>query len=661
MVKLANERRVHATRAERERIISPRQHPKTGSGAMNNKQQNPQSQQQPANNFQNPRSWIIPILLLLLFIWMLVPANWSRTQIGYSNFRAHVEADNVARVTVQGDQITGVLKSPGTKKVEGGEDIQYTEFETYLPSFGDEELMSLLESKNVVINTEPTRDPWLWYGIISFLPLLLILGLIYAQTRRFQGQGGGGIFSVGKSQARMYDRSEVETTFDDVAGAEAGKQELKEVVSFLKDPERIREMGGEIPKGILLAGPPGTGKTLLARAVAGEAEVPFFSITGSDFLEMFVGVGAKRVRNLFQDAKKEAPSIIFIDEMDAIARRRGAGLGGGHDEREQTLNQLLSELDGFEPNENVVVMTATNRPDILDPAISRPGRFDRKITVDLPTTADREQIVEIYTRNKKLGEDVDLKALARGTPGFSGADLRNLLNEAALLAARQDRDVIHWVDIEEARDKVMMGLQRHGMTMTQDEKRMVAYHESGHAIVGALLPHSDPVHKVSIIPRSQSMGATQQFPEQEQYIYRKEYMLDRLAVMMGGRCAETLIFETSTSGAANDLQNATLMARSMVQEWGMSERFKYMAPGGQSKEVFLGEQLGKSREISERTAQEVDEEVEEMLRQAYERAMQVLRERRHTLDRLAALLEDREEISGEEVRAILKEDENGSA
>ncbi len=628
---------------------------------MSNNQQNPQPQQQPANNFQNPRSWIIPILLLLLFVWMLVPANWNQTQIGYSDFRAHVEADNVARVTVQGDQITGVLKSPGTKKVEGSDDIQYTEFETYLPSFGDEELMNLLESKNVVINTEPTRDPWLWYGIISFLPLLIILGLVYAQTRRFQSQGGGGIFSVGKSQARMYDRSEVETTFDEVAGAEAGKQELKEVVSFLKDPERIRKMGGEIPKGILLAGPPGTGKTLLARAVAGEAEVPFFSITGSDFLEMFVGVGAKRVRNLFQDAKKEAPSIIFIDEMDAIARRRGAGLGGGHDEREQTLNQLLSELDGFEPNENVVVMTATNRPDILDPAISRPGRFDRKITVDLPTTADREQIVEIYTRNKKLGEDVDLKALARGTPGFSGADLRNLLNEAALLAARQDRDVIHWVDIEEARDKVMMGLQRHGLTMTEDEKRMVAYHESGHAIVGALLPHSDPVHKVSIIPRSQSMGATQQFPEQEQYIYRKEYMLDRLAVMMGGRCAEILVFETSTSGAANDLQNATLMARSMVQEWGMSERFKYMAPGGQSKEVFLGEQLGKSREISERTAQEVDEEVEEMLRQAYERAMQVLRERRPILDRLAALLEDREEISGEEVRAILKEDENGSA
>jgi cell division protease FtsH len=390
--------------------------------------------------------------------------------------------------------------------------------------------------------------------------------------------------------------------------------------------------------------------------------VPFFSITGSDFLEMFVGVGAKRVRNLFQDAKKEAPSIIFIDEMDAIARRRGAGLGGGHDEREQTLNQLLSELDGFEPNENVVVMTATNRPDILDPAISRPGRFDRKITVDLPTTADREQILEIYTRNKKLGEDVNLKALARGTPGFSGADLRNLLNEAALLAARQDRDVIHWNDIEEARDKVMMGLQRHGLTMTESEKRMVAYHESGHAIVGALLPHSDPVHKVSIIPRSQSMGATQQFPEQEQYIYGKEYMLDRLAVMMGGRCAETLVFETATSGAANDLQNATQMARSMVQEWGMSERFKHMAPGGQSKEVFLGEQLGKSREISERTAQEVDQEVEELLRQAYERAMQVLRERRHTLDRLAALLEEREEISGEEVRAIIKEDEeNGAA
>ncbi|MCF8031145.1 MAG: ATP-dependent zinc metalloprotease FtsH [Desulfohalobiaceae bacterium] len=619
---------------------------------MTDNQQKPSPTQQPQNNLRNPRSWVIPLLLLILMIWMLIPANWRRTEISYTEFRAHVENDNVAQVTVQGDQISGTLKSPGTKRVKKGEDVQYTEFETYLPSFGDEELMGLLESKNVVVNTKPTSDPWLWYGIISFLPLLLILGLVYAQTRRFQSQGGG-IFSVGKSQARMYDRSEVETTFDDVAGAEGGKQELKEVVSFLREPEKIRDMGGEIPKGIMLAGYPGTGKTLLARAVAGEAGVPFFSITGSDFLEMFVGVGAKRVRNLFQDAKKEAPSIIFIDEIDAIARRRGAGLGGGHDEREQTLNQLLSELDGFEPNENVVVMTATNRPDILDPALSRPGRFDRKITVDLPTTADREQILDIYVRNKKLGDDVDLKALARGTPGFSGADLRNLLNEAALLAARHNREIIQWRDIEEARDKVMMGLQRHGLTMTEEEKRMVAYHESGHAIVGAALPHSDPVHKVSIIPRSQAMGATQQFPEQEQYIYRKEYMLDRLAVMMGGRCAETLVFGTSTSGAANDLQTATQLARSMVLEWGMSERFKYMAPGGQSKEVFLGEQLGKSREISERTAQEVDEEVEELLREAYERAMEVIRDKRWALDRLAEMLEEREEIAGEEVHEML--------
>jgi cell division protease FtsH len=387
--------------------------------------------------------------------------------------------------------------------------------------------------------------------------------------------------------------------------------------------------------------------------VAGEADVPFYSITGSDFMEMFVGVGAKRVRNLFHDAKKDAPSIIFIDEMDAIGRRRGAGLGGGHDEREQTLNQLLSELDGFEPNENVIVMTATNRPDILDPALMRPGRFDRRIVVDLPTTKDREQILGIYARNKKLGNDVELSEVARGTPGFSGADLRNMLNEAALLAARDNRDVITWQDIENARDKILMGLERHGMSMSEEERQMVAYHEAGHSIVGALLPYADPIHKVSIIPRTQAMGATQQFPEKEHYIYKREYMLDRLAVMMGGRCAETLVFETATSGAGNDLQNATQLARKMVLEWGMSGRFEHMALGSQSREVFLGEELGKTREYSEKTAQEVDEEVQKLLQEAYQRAEEILAGHRDELDQLARMLVEREEVPGEEILRLL--------
>ncbi len=605
----------------------------------------------PQNSLQNPRSWILPGILLLLFLWLILPAFWDVTEISYSTFRQHLQEDNVERITVQGDHITGELRAEASKEIND-RTVEYREFETYTPAFGDDELMQMLEERNVVVNTQPTTDPWIWYAMISFLPLLLIIGLIYYQYRRFQSQGGG-MFSMGKSQARMYDRSEVSTTFDEVAGAEEAKVELKEIVDFLQEPEKIRNMGGEVPKGIMLAGPPGTGKTLLARAVAGEAGVPFFSITGSDFMEMFVGIGAKRVRNLFNDAKNEAPSIIFIDEMDAIARRRGAGLGGGHDEREQTLNQMLSELDGFEPNENVVVMCATNRPDILDPALSRPGRFDRKITVDLPSVSARKDILQVYIRNKKIAEDVDLEELARSTPGFSGADLNNLLNEAALLAARKDRDTIYWEDIEEARDKVMMGLQRHGLSMTDEDKRMVAYHEAGHALVGAKLPHSDPVHKVSIIPRSKSMGATQQFPEKEQYIYRREYLLDRLAVMMGGRCAESLVFDTATSGAANDLQNVTQMARSMVVDWGMSERFQHMALGSQSQEIFLGEQMGKTREISERTSEEVDQEVEKLLQEAYKRAMDTIREARSALDQVAEMLMDKEEISGEEVRRIV--------
>ncbi|MFP4588274.1 MAG: ATP-dependent zinc metalloprotease FtsH [Desulfohalobiaceae bacterium] len=595
---------------------------------------------------ENKPMFIILALLLGLLLWSVISQQMATTNISYSEFLQQVEAENVQQINVKGDEVKGSLKQEAQT-----DDQAYQDFLTYIPSFGEQGLMQELEAKGVQVNTEPEANPFFWYIIISMLPLLLIAGLVFAQYKRMQGQGGG-IFSIGQSQAKQYDQSQEKTTFEDVAGADEAKVELQEVVDYLKEPEQIQDVGGKIPKGIMLVGPPGTGKTLLARAVAGEAGVPFFSITGSDFMEMFVGVGAKRVRNLFQDAKKNAPCIIFIDEMDAIGRRRGAGLGGGHDEREQTLNQLLSELDGFEANENVVVITATNRPDILDPALSRPGRFDRRIVVDLPTTKDRKELLQIYTKDKKLEQDVDLERLARETPGFSGADLENMLNEAALLAARDKRQSINQEDIEAARDKILMGLKRHGLALTPEEKRMVAYHEAGHSIVGALLPYADPIHKVSIVPRSQSMGATQQFPEQERYIFHREYLLDRLAVMMGGRCAEDLIFQTATSGAANDLQQATKMARRMVLEWGMSEQFEHMALGSASQEVFLGEELGKTREYSESTSRIVDQEVESLLKQAFQKAKDILSEHRKALDELANVLLEQEEVSGEKIYSI---------
>jgi cell division protease FtsH len=429
----------------------------------------------------------------------------------------------------------------------------------------------------------------------------------------------------------------------------------------LKDPEKFQRLGGEMPRGILLVGPPGTGKTLLARAVAGEANVPFYSITGSNFMEMFVGVGASRVRDLFNEAKKVAPSIVFIDELDSIGRTRGAGLGGGHDEREQTLNQLLSELDGFEPNESVIVMAATNRPDILDKALLRPGRFDRRITVDLPAMKDRQHILEIHARNKPLAEDVDLESLARGTPGFSGADLENLLNEAALLAARNGKERIEGEDIEQARDKVLMGLERTGLSLTEDEIQMLAYHEGGHALLAALLPYADPIHKVTIVPRGRAMGVTQQLPERDKYIYPKEYLLDRITVMMGGRAAEILVFDTTTSGAENDLKQATQMARKMVLDWGMSERFGSIGLGDQDQPVFLGEEISRPRQYSEKTAEDADAEIKSILDQAFDKAKTMLGENRDHLDELAEKLMEREEILGDEVKALIGEVEVASA
>ncbi|MCF8028487.1 MAG: ATP-dependent zinc metalloprotease FtsH [Desulfobacteraceae bacterium] len=596
--------------------------------------------------------WIVMIVMLVLFGWSIYMSGMGPEKISYTTFVRQLDEDNVAQVTVQGDEIRGSLKE-AVEKTSGGKGQTYEKFITYLPSFGDENLMKTLDDSDVEVTAVPEPDTNWWYLIVTLLPFVILISLIYSQYRRFQGQGGEGLFSIGQNRARLYQRSQESTRFDDVAGAQGAKTELHELVAFLKDPGKIRDLGAEVPKGVMLVGPPGTGKTLLARAVAGEADVPFFSITGSDFMEMFVGVGAKRVRSLFQDAKKNAPAIIFIDEIDAIGRRRGAGLGGGHDEREQTLNQLLSELDGFEESQNVIVMTATNRPDVLDPALMRPGRFDRRIIVDLPNTSDRQKILEIYARNKDLADDVDLAALARSTPGFSGADLRNLLNEAALLAARDEKQVIENHDIEQARDKILMGLVRQGLALTEEEKQMVAYHEAGHAVVGASLKYADPVHKVSIVPRTRAMGATQQFPEGEKYIYHKQYLTDRLSVMMGGRAAEMLVFDTATSGAANDLQSATRIARRMVLEWGMSGRFEHMALGSQGGEVFLGEELAKGREYSEMTAQEVDREVEALLSHAFAQAKNILETNRDAMDQLAETLIENEEVSGQRVYALL--------
>ncbi|MFW6081797.1 MAG: ATP-dependent zinc metalloprotease FtsH [Desulfosalsimonas sp.] len=622
----------------------------------------------------NSRMWIFLAVVLVLLGWSIYASRAGPEAISYTTFIRQLDSDNVEKVTVRGDKITGTLKEKARKpqedsergwggwggsadekeENEDGRGPAYDYFITYLPSFEDPDLMGKLRERDVEVETRPESDTNWLYLIITMVPFAILIWLIYAQFRQFKGQSGEGLFSIGKSRARLYDRSQESTRFDDVAGAEGAKTELAEVVSFLKEPDKIRDLGAAVPRGVMLVGPPGTGKTLLARAVAGEADVPFFSITGSDFMEMFVGIGAKRVRSLFEDAKKNAPAIIFIDEIDAIGRRRGAGLGGGHDEREQTLNQLLSELDGFEENQNVIVMCATNRPDVLDPALMRPGRFDRKIVVDLPTTEDRRKILDIYASNKRMAEDVDLDSLARGTPGFSGADLENILNEAALLAAREGKETIDNEAIEQARDKILMGLVRQGMALTEEEKKMVAYHEAGHAVVGASLEYSDPVHKVSIVPRSQAMGATQQFPEGEKYIYHRQYLADRLAVMMGGRAAEMLVFGTATSGAANDLQTATQVARRMVLEWGMSGRFEHMALGSQGREVFLGEELSKTREYSDATAKEVDQEVEALLSEAFSRASNTLEKERNAMDRLAELLIEKEEVPGQKVYELVE-------
>jgi len=604
--------------------------------------------------------------LAILFLIILVPWLWTMfqnggQQISYSQFINSVEEDQVAEVTISGDEISGSMKSPVAIPAAGNgdESAEVTEFTTYIPEFAGEGLMATLRDHKVDITVNPQSDIAWWTILINVLPFIFLIGIGYMIFQRMQGQGSA-IFNMRQSGAKRYQHDDQRTSFDDVAGCQGAKRELREVIEFLKEPHKFERLGGEIPLGVLLVGPPGTGKTLLARAVAGEADVPFFNITGSDFMEMFVGVGASRVRDLFEKAKQAAPSIVFIDELDSIGRRRGAGLGGGHDEREQTLNQLLSELDGFEPNTNVIVMGASNRPDILDPALLRPGRFDRRITVNMPTMKDRKAILEIHSQDKPLADDVDLEKIARGTPGFSGADLENVLNEAALLAARKDKEAIENEDIEQARDKVMMGLKRESLALTDEECELLAYHEAGHAVVAAVLDHADPIHKVTIVPRGKAMGVTQQLPEKDRYLYNKEYMLDRLAVVMGGRASEELHFDTATSGAENDLKQAKKMVRKMVLDWGMSEQFKNVAfGGGGGEQVFLGEEIAQRRDYSETTAREVDEEVKSILNHAFQRAKDTLKEHREGLDQVVERLLDVEEIPGEDVLQILGLEEKG--
>ncbi len=617
-------------------------------------------QSQPAQKLGNSApKWLTWLLILLaagasylLFSRSSIgPFSEPQLEISYSEFRQQVRDGKVAAVTIEAQQIQGEFVSPQSQEIEG-ETVEYPHFLTFVPSIGDDQLLSLLEQHDVSIEANPqTGISWLSI-LINLLPFALLFLLLLPSLRRMRTQGQG-LFSIGRSRARSLDGSETDTTFEDVAGLTAAKRELQEVIEFLKDPDRFHSLGGEMPKGVLLVGPPGTGKTLLARAVAGEADVPFFSITGSDFMELFVGVGASRVRDLFKAAKEVAPSIIFIDEIDSIGRRRGAGLGGGHDEREQTLNQMLSELDGFHPNLGVIVMAATNRPDILDPALLRPGRFDRRVAIDAPTKRDRQAILELHARNKPLADDVDLEEVARSTPGFSGADLENLLNEAALLAARLGREAIQAGDIEEARDKVVLGLEREGLSLDKQELKVLAYHEGGHALVAAALPHADPLHKVSIVPRGRAMGVTLQLPERDKYIYARDYLLDRLAVMMGGRAAEQLVFDSATNGAENDLKQATHLARKMVLDWGMSEELGPLALGVDGSHVFLGEEIGRPREYSEATAQQVDREVRGILDDAYKRATNELRQRSDQLEELADRLLERETLSGDEVLDLL--------
>ena len=561
------------------------------------------------------------------------------SEISYTSFMQHVQADEIKQVKIVDNVISGKLKDG-------------KEFSTVAPN--DSKLVEKLEQKNVDIKAElPPQPPW-WMSILSsLLPMLIIVGLWFMLMNQ-GGAGGGKVMNFGKSRARRYDEDNMKITFKDVAGAEEAKQELEEVVEFLKSPQKYNELGAKIPKGVLLYGPPGTGKTLLAKAVAGEAGVPFFSISGSDFVEMFVGVGASRVRDLFDQAKKSAPCIVFIDEIDAVGRQRGAGLGGGHDEREQTLNQLLVEMDGFSANEGIIMIAATNRPDILDPALLRPGRFDRQIVVDRPDIKGRTEILKVHCKGKPVGQDVSLDVIAQRTPGFTGADLSNLVNEAALLTARRDKKVINMPEMEEAAERVIMGPERKSRVISDKEKRLTAYHEGGHTIVGMLLEHTDPVHKVTIIPRGRAGGYTLSLPKEDKYYATRSEMLDELKVLLGGRVAEALVLKEISSGASNDLQRATQLARQMICEYGMSENIGPVTFGHRQDQVFLGRDIARDKDYSEEVAAEIDKEVRAFIEDAYAATEKLLSDNLDKLHVIAQALIERETLDEEEINQLVK-------
>ncbi|MEW5948986.1 MAG: ATP-dependent zinc metalloprotease FtsH [Thermodesulfobacteriota bacterium] len=588
--------------------------------------------------YKNLSLWlVIGLVMILLFQFFNRPGEDS-AEATYSDFLDKVEKGEVSRVTVQGERIHGQY-------------VNGRAFKTYAPK--DVDLVKILRQANVKITVKPAEEsPWYWTLIISWLPMLLLIGVWIFFMRQMQA-GGGKALSFGKSRARLLSGQNVKTTFADVAGIDEAKEELAEIIDFLKDPKRFTRLGGRIPKGVLLMGAPGTGKTLLAKAIAGEAGVPFFSISGSDFVEMFVGVGASRVRDLFVQGKKNAPCIIFIDEIDAVGRHRGAGLGGGHDEREQTLNQLLVEMDGFESNEGVIIVAATNRPDVLDPALLRPGRFDRQVVVPTPDIRGREGILRVHSRNMPMDSDVDLSVLARGTPGFSGADLENMVNEAALLAARKNKEKLQMSDFEEAKDKVMMGTERRSMIITEEEKRITAFHEAGHALVAKLLPGADPIHKVTIIPRGRALGLTQQLPIDERHTYQKDYLINNLVILLGGRAAEELVLKQFTTGAGNDIERATELARKMVCNWGMSEEMGPLSFGRKEEHIFLGKEIAQHKDYSEATAVRIDEEIKRLVTESYQRAKDIIYENIQSLHKLAGSLLERESLDAGDIDEIL--------
>ena len=595
--------------------------------------------------YKNLALWLVIGLIMISLFNIFNRPLTPQSEIIFSDFINKVETGQISEVVIQGDQIRGTYTDGLT-------------FQTYAPP-KDPDMIKMLREKGVRIVVEPPEQTsWYMNILISWFPMLLLLGIWIFFMRQMQS-GGGKALSFGKSKARLMSDKKNKTTFKDVAGVDEAKEELHEIIEFLKEPQKFSSLGGKIPKGVLLVGPPGTGKTLLARAIAGEANVPFFSISGSDFVEMFVGVGASRVRDLFEQGKKNSPCIIFIDEIDAVGRHRGAGLGGGHDEREQTLNQLLVEMDGFENNDGVIMIAATNRPDVLDPALLRPGRFDRQVTVNRPDVKGREGVLKVHTSNVPLTDDIDLKVIARGTPGFTGADLANLVNEAALLAARADQKAVSQEFFEQAKDKVLMGVERRSLVISEKEKTTTAYHEAGHALVAFMLPGTDPIHKVTIIPRGRALGVTMQLPEDEKHTYPRSFLYNNLAILMGGRVAEELALGQMTTGAGNDIERATDMARKMVCEWGMSEKMGPLTYGTKEEQVFLGKDFNNQKNFSDETAKLIDNEVKELVMDGYNKAKKLIEDNRDALERLAQGLLETETVDFKEMKKLISGDTSG--